>query len=82
MKKVDALSRRPDHDNGKGDNDEKIVLRPEKFRVIEVKEDGLWKEVRGAVEAREEGWEEKDGVIFWKGRMYIPDSIVLREEIL
>jgi len=42
------LSRWPDHDNGKGDNDEKIVLRPEKFRVIEVKEDGVWKEVREA----------------------------------
>jgi len=66
MKKVDALSRRPDHDNGKGNNDKKIVLRPEKFRVIEVREDGVWKkvreakewieeEVRGAVEAREEG---------------------------
>jgi len=56
-------------------NNKKIVLRPEKFRVIKVKEDRLWKEVReakewikeevrGAVEAREEGWEEKDGVIF------------------
>ena len=75
MKKVDTLSRRPDHDSRKDDNDEKIVLRPEKFRVIKVKEDRLWKEVReakewikeevrGAVEAREEGWEEKDGVIF------------------
>ena len=40
------------------------------------------KEVRGAVEAREESWEEKDRMIFWKRRMYIPDSIVLREEIL
>jgi len=39
MKKVDTLSRRPDHDSRKDDNDEKIVLRPEKFRVIEVKED-------------------------------------------
>jgi len=58
-----------------------------------VKEDGVWKEVReakewieeevrGAVEAREEGWEEKDRVIFWKERIYILDSIVLREEIL
>ena len=64
MKKVDTLSRRPDHDSRKDDNDEKIVLRPEKFRVIEVKEDRVqkevreakkWiKEVRGAVEAREE----------------------------
>jgi len=34
------------------------------------------------VEAREEGWEKKNRMIFWKGRMYIPDSIVLREEIL
>lgn len=39
------------------------------------------KEVRGAVEAREEIWEEKDRVIFWKGMIYIPDSTVLREEI-
>ena len=38
--------------------------------------------VRGVVETREEGWKEKDGMIFWKGRIYIPDSIVLREEIL
>jgi len=40
-----------------------------------VREDGVWKkvreakewikeEVRGAIEAREESWEEKDGVIF------------------
>lgn len=50
MKKVDALSRQPDHDNGKGNNNEKIVLRLEKFRVIEVKKDGIWGEVREAKE--------------------------------
>ena len=48
MKKVNTLSRQPDHDNGKGNNNEKIVLRLEKFRVIEVKEDRVWKEVREA----------------------------------
>jgi len=48
-----------------------------------VREAKKWiKEVRGAVEAREEIWEEKDRVIFWKGMIYIPDSTVLREEIL
>jgi len=50
MKKVDVLFRQPDHDNGKGNNNEKIVLRLEKFRVIEVKKDGIWGEVREAKE--------------------------------
>jgi len=49
--------------------------------VREAKE-WIEEEVRGAVEAREESWEEKDRVIFWKERIYILDSIVLREEIL
>jgi len=34
MKKVDTLSRRPDHDSGRGDNEEKIILTLEMFQSI------------------------------------------------
>jgi hypothetical protein len=37
MGKPDALSRRPDHGNGSGDNDDVVLLKPELFtiRVLE-----------------------------------------------
>jgi len=94
MKKVDALSRRPDHDSGRDDNEEKIILTPEMFRSIHLADRGaMWKEieeaeefveeeVRVAVESGNEGWRKEGKVIIWKERVYVPDSATLREEIL
>jgi len=94
MKKVDTLSRHPDHDSGRGDNKEKIILTPEMFWSIHLADRGvMWKEieeaeefveeeVRAAVESRNEGWRKEGKVITWKERVYVPDSATLREEIL
>jgi len=38
--------------------------------------------VRGAIERQEEGWKKDGKVLLWKERVYVPDSIMLREEII
>jgi len=75
IKKVDALSRHPDHDSGRGDNEEKIILTPEMFRSIYLADRGaMWKEieeaeefveeeVRAAVESGNERWRKEGKVI-------------------
>ena len=66
QKKVDTLSRRPDHSQGKSDNKDQTVLKEEWFRSLTIQEGGFWKEigkaeefvkeeVRGAIERLEEG---------------------------
>jgi len=93
QKKVDALSRRPDHSQGKDDNEDQTVLKEEWFRNLTIQEGEFWKEieeaeefteeeVRGAMERSEEGWRQKGKVILWKERIYVPDSVILREEIV
>ena len=55
MKKVDTLSRHPDHDSGRGDNKEKIILTPEMFWSIRLADRGaMWKEIEEAEEFVEE----------------------------
>jgi len=34
------------------------------------------------MERSEEGWRQKEKIILWKKRIYIPDSATLREEIV
>ena len=75
MKKVDTLSRHPDHDSGRGDNKEKIILTPEMFWSIHLADRGvMWKEieeaeefveeeVRAAVESGNERWRKEGKVI-------------------
>jgi len=88
-----VLSRRPDHSQGKNNNEDKTVLKEEWFRNIMTQEGEFWKEieeaeefaeeeVRGAVERSEEGWKRKEKVILWKERIYILDSAMLHEEIV
>jgi len=94
MKKVDTLSHRPDHDSGRGDNEEKIILTLEMFQSIHLADRrAMWKkieeaeefveeEVRAAVENGNEGWQKEGKVITWKERVYVPDSATLQEDIL
>jgi len=93
MKKADTLSRRPDHNLGKGDNEERTVLKGEWFREMKLEGGEFWREieeadeateeeVREAVEEGREGWTKEGRVLIWKKRLYVPDSSTLREEII
>jgi len=50
VKRADALSRRPDHDSGRSDNDEKTLLKEERFRSVTMNEGEFWKEIEEAEE--------------------------------
>ena len=93
QKKVDVLSRRPDHSQEKSDNKDQTVLKEEQFRNITTQEEEFWKEIeeaedfteeemQGAVERSEEGWKREEKVILQKERIYVPDSAMLHEEIV
>jgi len=93
QKKVDVLSRRPDHTQGKDDNTDQMLLKGEWFRIVVIQKGEFWREVeeaeefieeevRGAIERREEGWRKDGKVLLWRERVYVPDSITLREEII
>jgi len=53
-KKVDTLSRRPDHSQGKSNNEDQTVLKEEWFRNITTQEGEFWKEIEEAEEFTEE----------------------------
>ena len=85
QRKVDTLSHRPDHTQGKNDQ---ILLREEQFRNIITQESEFWKEVeetkefieeevRGTVEQQEKGWKQEGKVLLWKKKIYVPDSATL-----
>jgi len=85
---VDALSRRPDHSQGKSDNEDQMMLKKEWFRNITTQEREFWKEIEEAKEfaeeevweaitRSEEGWRREGKVILWKERIYVPDSATL-----
>jgi len=92
QKKVDILSHRPDHTQGKDNNEDQTLLKEEWFKNIVTQEDKFWKkveeakksieEVRGVVEHEEEGWRQKGKVLFWKERIYVPNSATFQEEII
>ena len=74
QKKVDALLRRPDHSQGKSDNEDQTVLKEEWFRSLTTRKGEFWKEieeaeefveeeVQGAIERLEEGWKKEGKVI-------------------
>jgi len=74
QKKVDALSRRPDHSQGKSDNEDQTVLKEEWFQSLMTQKGEFWKEieeaeefmeeeVRGAIERLEEEWRKEGKVI-------------------
>ena len=82
------MSRRPDHSQGKSDNEDQMMLKKEWFRNITTQEGEFWKEIEEAKEfaeeevweaitRSEEGWRREGKVILWKERIYVPDSAIL-----
>ena len=66
QKKIDILSRRPDHSQGKNDNEDQTVLKEKWFQSLMTQKGEFWKEieeaeefveeeVQGAIERLEEG---------------------------
>ena len=93
QKKVDALSQRPDHTQGKDNNADQILLKGEWSRSIKTQEGKFWKkieeveefieeEVREAMEQQEKGWRRKKKALLWKKRIYILDSATLWEKVI
>ena len=95
MAKADALSQRAGHDQGKMDNKDTTVLKSEWFRMTSIDTDqdifnrikkihrNCDKSVLKALAQKETDWEEsEDGIMTWKGRIYIPIDKKLREEIV
>jgi len=54
QKKVDTLSRRPDHSQGKSDNEDQTMLKEEWFQSLTTQGGGFWKEIKEAEEFVEE----------------------------
>jgi len=54
QKKVDVLSRRLDHSQGKDNNKDQTVLKEEWFRNLMIQEGEFWKEIEEAEEFTEE----------------------------
>lgn len=102
--KPDALSRRADHDQGLGDNQDRVLLPQhmfevkaegarvetegdrflERIRKSEEREDAVVKAVRelrkGSVRSAE--WTEEDGVVAFRGKVYVPADGKLRHDIV
>jgi len=111
MGKPDALSRRPDHGSGDGDNRNMVLLKPEHFAIraiegvqIQGEERDFLKEIRkgnregsqeeavvkAVQEMRKAGerslrgseWSEEDDLLFFRGKIYVPNTPELRREIV
>lgn len=107
--KADALSRRPDHGDGKDDNEGVVLLKPEWFRTRAIKrghvilagsEVDILKDIRKAKEMdkavakamealrtnpnqlRRDDWAEEQGLILFRGRVYVPMDPDLRRRIV
>ncbi len=95
-KKADLLSHRADHKQGKEDNNEVIVLKPEHFWALvmltieevhrKIKEATLdhhwWDKNVSASLNHDRGMKLDDGLIYYDHRIYIPQDHVLRGEII
>jgi hypothetical protein len=95
-RKADLLSRRADHNQGKDDNKNVILLKPEMFRKQEFEIQSVDKEildqirdckkidtsVKIAVDKQYPGWESKDGIIYYHEKIYVPRNEELREKII
>ena len=54
MKKADTLLHRPDHDTGKKDNKDRILLKEKRFRILVTDKGEIWKKLEDAKEFIEE----------------------------
>jgi hypothetical protein len=96
--KPDAMSRRDDHDDGRGDNKDQTLLKSEWLKIATTSvittlitdpellerirnirnydrqvqkalREGL---IKGPIGEEMDEWNEEEGIIFWRGKMYIP----------
>ena len=97
MAKADLLSRRSDHDHGKSDNTDVVLLKPEHFRAHSFNIEGLDEDiitqikehydaqdtaVVKALTNKEKNWNDDGELITWEHRIYVPRSARLREKII
>ncbi|SJL15225.1 uncharacterized protein ARMOST_18711 [Armillaria ostoyae] len=94
--KADLLSRRSDHDQGEDDNGDITVLSPEHFRAMimptlsethervrtATRQKELWDKGIAASLEHERGITEKDGILYYNNRVYVPRHSSLRGEII
>ncbi len=89
----DALSRRPDHDKGGGDNEEITLLKPEHIRRTSVvySSSSLVEDIRAhstvaraefAIGSQSPGWSFSDGLALWYNRIFVPNVASLRERVM
>ncbi len=95
-KKADLLSRRADHEQGKEDNDEVTVLKPEHFQAMvmltiekvhtKIKQATLdhhwWDKNVSTSLNHDRGMKIDNGMIYYDNHIYIPQNHVLRGEII
>uniref|UniRef100_A0A0W0G5Q8 Reverse transcriptase-rnase h-integrase n=2 Tax=Moniliophthora roreri TaxID=221103 RepID=A0A0W0G5Q8_MONRR len=101
MVQSDALSRRGDHVQGTDNDNEDVILLPERLfvNVINVELHDKLKDRLGTddfhkmtlesltthgvppIKSALSDWEVNDSLIWYKGRVYVPDDVVLRREI-
>jgi hypothetical protein len=84
--KADLLSRRSDHNQGKDNNKDVVLLKPEYFRAQDIvltgpedkvldeikKEKKVNKSIKLALEKKLPALEKKDDIIFYNGLIYVP----------
>ncbi|SJK96774.1 uncharacterized protein ARMOST_00020 [Armillaria ostoyae] len=94
--KADLLSRRSDHDQGEDDNGDITVLSPEHFRAMimptanethervrtATRQKELWDKGIATSLEHERGITEKDGILYYDNRVYVPRHSSLRGEII
>jgi len=108
--KPDALSRRSDHGKGEDDNKDVVLLRPELFKILALKQGHVLVSgqerpllqkirqskdldesvVRAVEELRKSGtsridgaeWAEEQGLILFRGKVYVPKDPELRRAIV
>ncbi|SJL13670.1 uncharacterized protein ARMOST_17118 [Armillaria ostoyae] len=95
-KKADLLSRRTDHPQGQDDNDEITVLSPEHFRtMIMPMTSETHERIKSATRSHqkwdqgianslnhEKGIKERDGLLYYDQRIYVPRDSATRGEII
>ncbi|SJK99609.1 uncharacterized protein ARMOST_02917 [Armillaria ostoyae] len=94
--KADLLSRRSNHDQGEDDNGDITVLSPEHFRAMimpttsethervrtATRQKELWDKGIAASLEHERGITEKDGILYYDNRVYVPRHSSLWGEII
>jgi hypothetical protein len=95
-KKADLLFRRADHDQGKNDNENIVLLKPEYFRSQEIMMEGPEAEIMSQIKAEKKvdksvklalqkqlpGWEKIEDLIYYNGLIYVPRNEELCDKII